>query len=573
MPSASFPRRFPAALITLAFLGRAALAQPDPFVDVTKETGLDFVHFNGMAGRFYYPEVVGSGGALLDFDSDGDLDLFLVQGRMLGPDLDAQDAIFPPRSGDLTDRLYRNDLEILPDGSRRLRWVDVTASSGIQGDGYGMGAAVGDIDNDGDPDLFVSNLEADRLWRNDGGVFVDRSADLGDTGSQWSTSAAFVDIDSDGLLDLMVAHYLEWSYGRHQSCVTERGEDDYCAPTAFAPTVDLLLRNVGGGRFADVTEELGLAGVRGNGLGVKTADFNGDGRMDLYVANDLTGNHLWIQQADGSFRDEALLAGAALNEQGMAESSMGVDAGDFDGDGDEDLFMTHYNRETNTVYLNDGQGFFQDVSESSGLAAPSWIYTSWGTAWIDFDMDSRLDLLVVNGAVTQPAGVDRSRDPFPLGERNQLFRNLGGGRFGDVSDSAGEAFRVAEVSRGALFGDLDNDGDTDVVVTNNSGPARVLLAQTGSQRPWVGLRLVDHGRDALGARVGVTVGATTIWRRVRTDGSYAGSNDPRVLVALGEAGEGVSEVSVVVEWLGGASQVFEAVPVGGYSVLHRRADR
>ena len=561
------------ALTALAVaVGAAGAADPlPPFSDITIETGLDFVHFNGMSGRFYYPEIVGSGGALFDYDNDGDLDLYLVQGAMLGPDRTVDQATFPP-STTLTDRLFRNDLVVGSDGSRRLRFVDVTEASGIEGSGYGMGAATGDYDGDGFTDLFVTNFGRDRLWRNRGdGTFEDVTTVAGVAGTRgWSTSASFVDYDADGWLDLMVVSYVGWSYALHKSCLTERGEPDYCKPTVFVPSVDRLLHNQGDGSFADVTVAAGIARERGNGLGLSTADFDGDGHIDIYVANDLTPNLLWMNQGDGTFRNDALLAGCAVNGEGRAESSMGVDAADLDGDGDVDLFMTHYNRETNTVYINDGQGFFRDVSEESGLGNPSWKYTAWGTASIDYDMDGRLDLLVVNGGVSYPPGTDRSADPYPFEEPNQLFRNLGGGRFENTTASAGPALQTSEVSRGAVFGDLDNDGDTDVVIVNNSGPAQVLRANADVTSPWLGLRLLTEpgGRDVLGARAAVRASAaSTLWRRARADGSYASANDPRVLVALGKGSGARGFVEVRVVWPGGRTDDWRRMPLGRYSTL------
>jgi hypothetical protein len=561
-------------LIVAVATAPVAAAPPDAlFSEIAEQSGLRFRHFNGMSGRLYYPEVVGSGGALLDYDGDGDLDVYLVQGAMLGPDLTPEQALFPPvGDGPPRDRLFRNDLRT--DGPH---FVDVTGASGIDSRGYGMGVATGDYDNDGHPDLYVTNFGANELWRNRGdGSFenVTESAGVGDR--RWSTSASFVDYDGDGWLDLMVANYLDYSYGRHKVCVSERGERDYCLPKSYRPAEDRLYRNRGDGTFRDVTREAGMAGALGNGLGISTADFNGDGRVDIYVANDLTPNMLWLQQADGGFVEDGLMSGSALNADGRAEASMGVDAADFDGDGDVDLFMTHFNRETNTVYLNDGTGFFVDATDAAGLGAPSWKFTSFGTGFFDYDLDGWLDLLVVNGGVTFPPGVDRALDSFPLDEPNQLFRNLGGSRFEDVTAAAGSAFELSEVSRGAAFGDIDNDGDTDVLVSNNNGPARLLRNEADVDLPWVGLRLVTGAgrRDALGARVEVRSGDTSRWRQGSADGSYASANDPRVLVALGEAGATrPASVSATVVWPDGSREIFEQVPVGRYSELRAGGGR
>jgi hypothetical protein len=298
---------------------------------------------------------------------------------------------------------------------------------------------------------------------------------------------------------------------------------------------------------------------------VVTADFNGDGWMDIYVANDGDPNQLWINLREGRFRDEALLAGVAVNMDGATEAGMGVDAGDFDGDGDEDLFMTHDLRETNTIYVNDGQGWFEDRSISTGLGPPSKPYTGFGTAWFDYDNDGWLDLLVVNGAVRSPdaASVD---DPYPLQQTNQLFANLGNGRFKEVTRQAGAVFALAEVGRGAAFGDVDNDGDQDILVANNSGPVRLLLNHVGSRHPWLGLRLLDKaGRDALGARVVLRMDTgRSLSRRVRTDASYASANDPRLLFGIGEHAK---VESVRVYWPSGRVEDWSSLPARRYTTV------
>ena len=301
---------------------------------------------------------------------------------------------------------------------------------------------------------------------------------------------------------------------------------------------------------------------------MSTADFNGDGWIDIYVANDKRPNHLWINQRDGSFRNEALLAGCAVSGEGFSESSMGVDAGDYDNDGDEDLFMTHMSlNEKNTLYVNQGKASFKDASYPSGLALPSIPFTGFGTAFLDYDNDGRLDLLAVNGHVKNVEALARAKDPYPLHQTNQLFRNLGKGRFQEVTGAAGAVFKLSEVSRGAAFGDVDNDGDTDLLVFNNNGRARLLTNQAGSDKHWVGLRLVGRpsGRDMLGARVEVVLSeGRTLWRRVRSDGSYASANDPRVLAGLGYA-DRVEAVRVY--WPGGRAEEWKEVPVNAYSVL------
>ncbi len=541
------------------------------FTDRAREAGIDFEHFNGMSGEFHLAEIMGPGAALFDMDNDGDLDAYLVQGRMLGEGKSLEDALIPPGPHvrlPLTDRLYRNDLEIDADGVRTLRFTDVTEGSGLDARSYGMGVAAADFDNDGWVDLYRTRLGANQLFRNNGdGTFRDVSRRAGVEDAGWGVSASFLDLDRDGWLDLYVGNYVRYSPEDEESCLTPTGERDYCAPKSYAPAPDRLYRNRGDGTFADVTASAGIAREYGPALGVLGADFDADGWVDIYVANDGEPNQLWINGQDGTFTNGALLAGVAVDRGGDTEASMGVDTGDFDADGDDDLFMTHVTAETNTLYVNVGGGFFEDRSAGSGLGAPSMPYTGFGTAWADFDNDGWLDLLAVNGHVLIIESLAAAGDPFPLHQRNQLFRNLEGRGFEDFSDRAGPALRLSEVSRGAAFGDVDNDGDVDVLLANNNGPARLLVNEVGQESPWLGLRLVSAAgpRDAPGARVGVfRAEGPVLWRRARSDGSYASASDPRVVVGLGERGEATG---VRVEWPSGRVEDWSAVPVRSWTTL------
>ena len=546
----------------------AAPLEAPIFDEAAAASGLEFTHFNGMSGRLYLPEIVGSGAALLDYDHDGDLDLYLVQGgRMLGPGVTVEEAVFPPpRPLPLGDRLFRNDLVTDNSGARLARFVDVTERARVDATGYGMGVAAGDYDGDGWTDLYLTNLGANQMLRNRGdGTFEDTTEMTGTGDPGWGVPASFFDYDGDGWLDLYLGNYVLFDTALEPDCTSRAGVPDYCGPLAFRPAPDRLFRNRGDGTFEDATERAGLGGVAASTLGAVAADFDGDGRIDLYVANDGVENNLWVNQGDGTFRDDALLAGAAVSWEGQPQASMGVDAGDFDGDGDEDLFMTHLDGETNTLYLNDGGGFFVDQTPLSGLDRPSWSFTGFGTAWFDFDGDGRLDLLTTNGAVKRIESLVLAGDPYPIHQTNQLFHNAGGGRFEEVTELGGPAFALSEVSRGAAFGDLDNDGDTDVVVTNNAGSPRLLLNR-GRPRRWAGARVLatPGPRDALGARaVFGARGGTTIWRRVRTDGSYASANEPRVLAGLG-ASDGLEWLRV--EAAGGARE-WRRPPADRYLIL------
>ena len=545
-------------------------APPEPavewFVDRAAAAGLEFVHFNGMSGSFYQPEMMGPGAGLFDYDNDGDLDVYLAQGELLG----SGTPLVPlPEGQPPGDRLYRNDLEVRPDGTRTIRFTDVTEESGVPAGGYGMGVAAGDYDNDGWVDLYLTRFGRNRMLRNRGdGTFADVSAATGADEPSWGVPASFFDFDRDGWLDLFVGNYLNYTLDTHTQCYNRAGPPDYCPPEVSPPAPSRLYRNRGDGAFADVTAAAGLAREFGPALGAAAADYDGDGRIDLFVANDQQENQLWINQGGGRFRNLALPRGVALGAAGDAKADMGVDAGDFDNDGDEDLFITELTGQGSTLYVNDGAGLFEDLSAAYGIRAASLPYTGFGAGWIDVDNDGWLDVVAVNGSVTQRLESLGPENPFPLDQRNQVFRNLAGERFEDVTGRAGAPFARSAVSRGAAFGDVDNDGDTDVLVANAAGRAELLINQVGQRRGWLGLRLVGAAapRDAVGARVAVTGSdGVTRRRRARADGSYASAHDPRVLIGLGD--EAAETLAVRVTWPDGRVETWPAAPVGRYSTL------
>ena len=563
------------------------------FTDETEASGLDFLHENGATGRYYFPEIGGGpGGALVDVDGDGDLDLYAVQGTML--DGRRPTAAMIPPAGGFHDRLYLSEAN--PSAGSKgsagstgspVIWRDVTAASGLESNGYGMGVAVGDIDNDGWPDLYVTNFGSNQLWRNRGdGTFEDRTLAAGVDDPRWSTSAIFLDFDRDGWLDLFVTTYVDYRIGSHRPCRGPTGRPEYCGPQAYAGEHDRLFRNLGDGTFANVTARMGLLATDGgSGLGVVAADFDADGWIDLYVANDLMPNQLWHNRGLGpdqhlGFEDWGLLTGSALDFEGKAQASMGVDVGDLDNDGDEDLFMTHLVGDTNTVYLNDGGGMFSDRSRAAGMRQ-STPYTGFGTVILDVDNDGWLDLAAVHGAVSAVPELESVGDSFPYDQPNQLFLNRGGGRdgspaFEDVTSRAGDAFTRAETSRGLAVGDVDNDGDPDLVVFNTGGPARLLINRVGQDRAWVGLRLVGMSglRDMLGTRVELLLdGAPPRVRRVRTGASFLSAGDSRVLFGLGDREEVPAAVRVRVEWPDGATEHFANLAVGRYHSLVKGSGR
>jgi hypothetical protein len=536
------------------------------FLESAAAAGLSFTHVNGATGRYYIAEGIGAGAALFDYDNDGDLDAFMVQGGPLGGDVAS-----PPRARP-TSRLFRNDLTIHGGGRPALHFTDVTAGAGVALEAYGMGAAVGDYDNDGDLDLFVTTFGPDTLYRNNGnGTFSDVTAEAGVSDPLWSTSATFFDYDRDGHLDLFVVNYLDFTLAGNKSCADPLGGPDYCSPRLYQPVPDRLYRNTGNGRFTDVTDTAGISKADGAGLGVTAGDYNGDGWLDLYVANDATPNQLWINRHDGTFVDEGLLSGAALNAGGNPEGSMGIASGDFDADGDEDLFVTNIIGETFVLYKNDGKGTFDDARVAAGLAAPTAGMTGFGTDWIDYDNDGWLDLFVANGAVNLIEAQRGQLSPYRM--KNQLFHNTGKGRFVETSQAGGPALARAEIGRGAAFGDVDNDGDTDILVSNNGGPARLFLNQNRTGNGWLQVSLEQGPRNrlAFGARIGLEhAGSPTLWRRVRTDGSYLSASDVRVQFGLGTR---PAVGSVVVQWPDGASERWTDISPNRRVTLRRGTGR
>ncbi len=509
-------------------------AQEPWFEEVAAERGLAFTHRSGhREGRYLMPESAAGGAALADLDGDGFLDAYLVQ-------------------SDGGNRLYRGD----GDGG----FEDVTEGSGAGDAGYGMGVAAGDADNDGDVDLYVTNVGPDVLLRNDSADgrlrFTDVTASAGAGHPGFGSSAAFIDVDRDGDLDLFAVNYLVWSQAGELDCWNSLGERDYCNPASYdTPAADLLYRNDTGPdgaiRFTDVSREAGLGAAFGNGLGVVAADFDGDRWIDVFVANDATENQLWINVAEGArFEDRALLAGCAMDEDGRAKAGMGVAAADVDDDGDPDLLVMNLTTESDSFYLNEGS-YFSDRTAAVGLGTASRKLTRFGVGLADFDNDGHLDLYEATGRVARQA--ERfAEDPYA--EPDLLFRGTGG-RFEVVLPRGGTAQPLAATSRAAAFGDVDNDGGVDVLITHRDGPAH-LLRNAAGRGHWIIFRVLEeHGRDALGATVRLLLGDRRLRRGVRSAYSYCAANDPRAHFGLGQSTE-VSEVTV--DWPDGTTETFGA---------------
>ena len=482
------------------------------FSEVSESSGLSFTHVRSPQIRFDFPEIMSGGAAWVDYDQDGYPDLYLVQGGAL-------------REEDTTrpgNQLFRNI-----DG---VRFEDVTQQAGVGHTGYGMGVAVGDYDNDGDPDVYVTNVGPNVLYRNEGGRFVDVTREAGVGHASWGTSAVFSDFDNDGLLDLYVVNYINWSPDREMECTAGGAGRDYCHPDNYrAPATDVLYHNQGDGTFVDVTEESGINTVAANGLGIVAGDFDLDGWQDFYIANDGNPNQLWINGRDGRFLDKATLTGAAVNRQGLAEAGMGVVGFDVEQDGDLDLFMTHLRGETNTFYRNQG-GVFQDMTAVAGLSSASIPFTGFGTGYFDFDNDGFGDLFVANGRVGR-SGIDESGDPFA--EPNLVFKGEPNERFSEVMPRGGTVPELTAASRAAAFADYDRDGDIDVAVVNNGGDLH-LLQNASEKGNWVGLTVQhENGSPVHCARVSVHSGDRVWWRWVQPGGGYQSSHDPSIHVGLG----------------------------------------
>ncbi len=544
-PVASNPSSAPGAAVASA---PAPSAGPPWFEDVAAASGLDFRHVRHLEQRFWFPEIMGSGLGWIDYDGDGRMDLFLVQSGDLAPG----ERSVP------SDRLFHNE------GGGRFS--DVTEKAGMIETRYGMGCSVGDYDGDGDADLYVTNVGRNTLWRNQGdGTFGDATEAAGVGHLAWSTSSGFFDYDNDGDLDLFVVNYIRWSSDTEIDCKSTYGERDYCAPNNYnRPSQCVLYRNEGGGRFSDVSEAAGLLSVFGNGLGLALADFDGDGWLDAYVSNDGMPNQLWINQKNGKFLDRAVPAGAAVNRNGASEASMGTVPADLNDDGWLDLFITNLRGETNTVYLNKG-GMFTDRTPQTGLAMASMGFTGFGDGFADFDLDGQLDLYVVNGRVGYWRPTLSDSDPYA--EPKQLMRGLGGAKFEEVRPQGGATQSLMGNGRGAAFGDYDDDGDVDVAVIDNHGPARLLKNVAVRRGGWVEMRIVDErGADVPGARVECSVGGKTRHGLVAPCSSYCSSNDPRVHLGLGAATK-VDGARVV--WPGGVREEFGALEAGKLHRLQR----
>lgn len=541
------------ACVAVASQGAHPAGQPRPsaFENIADASGLTFTHAASKTAVKFLPETMGGGVALLDYDGDGRLDVFFTNGAAID---EAMSSVRRPDKADprFWNRLYRQ----MDDG----RFVDVTTKAGLAGHRYDFGVAVADVDNDGDPDLYVTGYDGNVLYRNNGdGTFTDVTAVAGVTAGGWSSSAAFVDVDQDGWLDLFVCRYLTWSWEANVPCPSADGTGRaYCHPRQFPPVAGLLYRNNGDGTFTDISQRSGIAAHEGKALGVAIDDYDDDGHIDIFVANDSMRQFLFRNLGDGTFEEVALAAGAGFDEDGRAFAGMGTDFGDYDGDGRPDILVTTLSLERYALFRNDGPAGFTYATHESGVGRATAQSSGWGTRFIDYDNDGDRDIFVAQGHVLDT--VSQARQGYAYEQPPLLLRN-DAGRFTDVSHAMGAPFATARAGRGAAVGDLDNDGDLDIVVANLDGPAVVLRNDVAAGRSLrVRLRGTKSNRDGLGAVVVVTDDTGRRQRAVcSTSSSYQSASEPVVHFGLGTS----SAVRVEVRWPSGVVQVVATPPPHG----------
>jgi len=536
-------RRAAAAVAVTCLLvpGAEPAAQPGgvTFTDVTRPAGIRFVHNSGRAGQKWLPETLGSGVAFFDADSDGWQDLLFVNGRD-----------WEPRGRRSIGALYRND--------GRGGFTDITAGSGLDVELYGMGVAVGDYDNDGRGDVYLTALEGDRLFHNEGGGrFQDVTKSSGIVNADFGTSAAWVDYDRDGRLDLFVANYVRWSPKTDLRCSLDGATKSYCTPESYTGTASKLFRNLGGGKFSDASKAAGVADPTSKSLGVAVLDFDADGWLDLFVANDTQPNKLYRNNHDGTFTETGLRAGVAYSEEGIARGAMGVDAADYDRSGRAHLLVGNFSNQMLGLYHNEGKGLFVDEAPRSTVGRVSLLTLAFGVFFFDYDLDGWLDILSANGHIEEEIG--RVQPKVQYRQPPLVFRNLGARRFEHVTPSLGAELSRPIVARGAAYADYDRDGDLDLALTTNHGPAYLYRNDGGNRHHWLAVRTrgVKSNRDGIGAIVRVTSGDVRQWQMVRSGSSYASQSDLTLTFGLGT---NASPVAVEVEWPSGARDRINGVP-------------
>jgi len=553
------PPRPPSCLQMLPFLLLVTMAAgaanrvattPITFTDVTAQAGIKFVHNSGRAGQKFLPETVGAGVAWFDADGDGWPDLLFINSKD-----------WTPRGRKSLPALYRNN----HDGT----FTNITAGSGLDVEMYGIGVAIGDYDNDGRDDVYITALEGDHLFHNEGhGKFRDVTRAAGIDNANFGTSAAWVDYDRDGKLDLFVANYVQWSAKGDLWCSLDGATKSYCTPESYKGTSSKLYRNLGNGRFEDVTQKAGVGDPTSKSLGVTVLDYNGDGWPDLFVSNDTQPNKLYRNNRNGTFTDEGMAAGVAFGEDGVARGAMGVDSADYDHSGRPSLLVGNFSNQMLGLYHNEGTGLFVDEAPSSTVGRASLLTLTFGAFFFDYDLDGYPDIFAANGHIEEQIG--RVQPKVQYKEPPLLFHNLGKRQFDNVTARMGPAFNRAVVARGAAYADYDHDGDLDIVVTTNDGPAYLFRNDGGNQNNWISIRLVGRksNRDGIGAVVRVTSKLGKQWNMVRSGSSYCSQSD--LALTFGLASD--TEVQAIeIEWPSGAKQELGSTPANQFLTIDETA--
>jgi hypothetical protein len=530
------------AAVVLALVSLIPAAEKPPripvtFADVTASAGIRFTHNAGRSGKKYLPETLGAGCAFFDFDSDGWPDILLINSKD-----------FTPRGRRSLAALYHNN--------HNGTFTDVTAGSGLDVEMYGLGVAIGDYDNDGRDDVYITALEGDRLFHNQGsGKFRDVTQASGMHNASFGTSAAWLDYDRDGKLDLFVANYVQWTQKGDLWCSLDGATKSYCTPESYKGTRSRLFHNLGNGRFEDVSEQSGVGDPNSKSLGVTVLDYNNDGWPDLFVANDTQPNKLYRNLGNGTFREEGMSAGVAYGEDGVARGAMGADAADYDRSGRPHLLVGNFSNQMLGLYHNEGKGLFVDEAPSSTVGRSSLLSLSFGVFFFDYDLDGYPDILAANGHIEDEIG--RVQPKVSYRELPLLFRNQGNSHFEDVSSQMGAAFAKSMVARGAVYADFDHDGDLDVLISNNNGPAVLLRNEGGNRNHWLTVRLAGarSNRDGIGAVVRVESRGGPQWNMVRSGSSYCSQSDLALTFGLGAD----TTANVEVVWPSGAKQQFKNV--------------
>jgi hypothetical protein len=527
---------------------------PITFTDVTAQAGIHFKHNSGAFGEKYLPETMGSGVCVIDYDNDGWPDILFVN-SMDWPGHN-KGASYPA--------LYHNN----HDGT----FTDVTRQAGLAHEMYGLGCSVGDYDNDGFDDIYITAIGGSHLFHNLGnGHFDDVTAKAGLSDSGFPAGAVWFDYDHDGRLDLFVAHYVQWSLATDQACMLDGKHKSYCTPEAYKGESARLFHNLGNGRFEDVTKRAGLEDASSKSLGIALVDYDNDGWLDLFVTNDTQPNKLYRNNHNGTFSEEGVATGVAFSDAGRARAGMGTDAGDFDNSGRQSLIIGNFTGESMTLYYNDASGLFTDETASSGIGPPSARSLTFGTFFFDYDLDGRPDIVAVNGHVADD--ISSVQPSLHYAEPPLLFRNLGSGRFEDVSSRVGPAFRVPMVARGAAYADFDHDGDLDLVITTNNGPARLLRNDNGNQNDMLRVKLegTRSNRDAIGARVVLTTAnGTRLSEMVKSGSSYLSQSEFPLTFGLG-APAGGKNVSLEIAWPSGRKESISHVAANQFLTVKEGA--